>query len=1066
MPLETEHIRAVFTGQDSDIIRKKRKTDIGRNIDEEEAFDNIFFIVVSDFKKKMDDNPPPPSVEYQIPRTWEEVDEILFDELKAQKLSLQLKTTERRMFAIIAINSYIFTTLTNHMQWCITSALAFTAGFTRKIEELKERARRMKRELDEYQQRIVSSPYDREKINELMLERHLELTDPDKKIWSRLRRGGGLVQKYVDAEYNKARRQQQQRRLPPNEAAFNYNVRRGKTVLETSIALAQAETPPHSSAVEQNLSNFEFFEKYMRSDESLAPSNKLSEAYNVPYEVLPNITIKVPRRIERYINGEIEFMTKLCAPTVSNYTRGLVLSYMVGKMFGCAYLTSQAYMKAFADAVVERSPFFINKEKEGVTLSYSKIKLVLKSAKKRAAAAAAASTKDNIMTFPASHLTPVNRIPSGTREMREFIVKASEYSPSQMDKLAVMLMRSPVAEQAINGPIAEWFAINMSLLVDRKLDPQYALLLLVNWALTNNNTKPELMKRVINTFNIFFHHASGLAVPNIGFGVGMTRHRLKVFAHRLITQFVAPLVVKGSRNIVKPEPKTHVEVKDYGELVRMIRGNPECKTASQNSDLVVMSSGLFTNNDVYKKPPSSSSTSCNEEEDEEDKEDKNKANPARCCDCECHGFDRNLVGLTFEPSEVRRKIYEEEYNKMLMSQPHLLAEFGVCGYRHSLTASSDKKILVMTQLLKERLIYTQREVAAAIGWSRLLQFFLTNDKKSKYDIHDVKNKLYSLNRRYIEHFSTAVRDSLACDRLMENLNVKFNSDVLPLGRKPDSFIRTKAGLVVMEHAKKVLVDLYLREDSYPDYKRLVAGDQIPQYMIDSAARCVTGADYTQEYHIDEPFCKRDEENFEPIPMFGVRDLLFVDPADAKYVFDNTAIKSSQLKSVFRIKRDDVNFTEANVARGVISNAQLTNNVDAAKVLFSGNNSCKPVFKGMRDIFKKSLLVEEPRKMDDHTPWSSKNTGQSGRNTTEFNVNSVMLVVQYDLDENGETRGLDDYENDVFLSMVDSQRTVAQKDIMYPDIVKFSESDPTETIEAPDYSPVYRHGSKTVAISLK
>ncbi|KAK8394254.1 hypothetical protein O3P69_006445 [Scylla paramamosain] len=100
-------------------------------------------------------------------------------------------------------------------------------------------------------------------------------------------------------------------------------------------------------------------------------------------------------------------------------------------------------------------------------------------------------------------------------------------------------------------------------------------------------------------------------------------------------------------------------------------------------------------------------------------------------------------------------------------------------------------------------------------------FFLTNDnkknnKKSKYDIHDVKNKLYSLNRRYSEHFTTAVRNSVACNRLTEDLNTKFNSDMFPLGCKPDSFIRTKAGLV-MEHAKKMLADLYLREDSYPDY---------------------------------------------------------------------------------------------------------------------------------------------------------------------------------------------------------------------------------------------------------
>lgn len=943
---------------------------------------------------------------------------ILYAELKAQTLSLRLKTIERRMFALVAINKYLYNILTNHMHWCVSSALAFTAGFAPKIDELKERAVKIKRELDEHQNRIMVSPYDRETINELMLDRHLELTDPDKKIWSRLRREG-LVQRHVDTQYDKAKQQQL---LPPNEAAFNYKVRRGALTQTTAAVAADI---PSSSSSQDNLSNFEFFEKYMRSDESLGPSNKLSEAYNVPYEVLPNIIIKVPRRIERYINGEIDFMTKLCAPTISNYTRGLVLSYLVGRMFGCAYLTCQAYMKAFADAIVKQSPYYLV-QRESVTRSYSKIKHVLKSTKKReeAAALAASTEQSSIMTFPASHLTSVNRISAGTRES---IVKASEYSPTRKDKLAVMQMRSPVAEQAINGPIAEWFAINMSVLVGRKLDPQYALLLLVNWAIT----KHEFLKRITNTFNVFFHHASGLAVPNIGFAVGMTNYRLKAFAQRLITRFVAPLILKGSRNVAPlPQPKLHV---NYDELLKTIGGNSTCKTARENSDLVIMSNGLFDNNDVYKT---------------------NEKKNSQCC--ECYGIDKNLVNLTFEPSEARRKIHEEEYNKVLMSQPYLLAEFGVCGYRHSLTASSDKKVLVMLQLLKERLIYTEREVAAAIGWSRLLQFFLTNDETSKYDVHDVKNKLYALNRRYIEFFSTTVRNSMACDRLTEDLNVKFNSDMFPLGRKPDSFIRTKAGLVVMEHAKKVLVDVYLQEDSYPDYKRL---DTIPQYMLDAAARCVTGVDCTQEYHLDEPFFERDEQYiFEPIPMFGVRDVLFVDPADSKYVLDKTATKSCQPNSVFRIKRDCVNFTEANVTRGIISNAQLTNNINAARVLFSEKNNCKVVFKGMRDIFKKHLLIEEPRKMDDHTPWSSKNTGQSGRNTTEFNINSVMLVVQY---EN------DGYENDVFLSMVDNQRSVAQRDLMYPEIVKFSESDPTETIEAPDYSPVYRRGNKpTPAISLK
>ncbi len=151
-----------------------------------------------------------------------------------------------------------------------------------------------------------------------------------------------------------------------------------------------------------------------------------------------------------------------------------------------------------------------------------------------------------------------------------------------------------------------------------------------------------------------------------------------------------------------------------------------------------------------------------------------------------------------------------------------------------------------------------------------------------------------------------------------------------MGHKSKYFIGTKAGLVVMEHAMKVLADLYLREDNV---------GVIPQRMIEAATRCVTADDYAQEYHIDEPFSK---------------DLLFVDPAEAKYVFDNTAIKNCQPKSVFRIRRDDVNFTEANVALGVVSNALLTNNVDMAMVLFSENKNYKPVFKGMSNIFKKII----------------------------------------------------------------------------------------------------------------
>lgn len=950
------------------------------------------------------------------------------------------------------------------------SALSFVSGFSPIIEKLNEKIKKLKAELYTLQQKVITSKYKRETIQGLLQERHAELTDPDKKIWAELLKRN-LVQKHVADEYAKVDRS----RLPENEAAFNYKIRRGRTVNETSTYIRSTRKIGNDDY--DHINSFEFFEKYMRSDESLAASNKLSVAYSVPIEVLPNITVSVPRRIERYMNSEVEYMTKLCASTVSNYTRGFILSYLVGRIFGCAYLTSQMYMKAFADSVVTNSPFFINKQQklEQVTLSYSRMRLVLKSTKGRESFVnnrmKFAGSAKTIMTHPASFMSAVPLAP--TQNKRKIILEASDYTPSRMDKLAVSYMRSPIAEHPVDGPLAEWLAIKMSFLLDRRVDPQYSLLLLANWALEQLEHTPEYLKRITNALHLIFHHDSGLTIPNIGFGVGMTPNKLKLFARTLIMDVIRPLVYSGLKNKHEQEPKSHVAETDYEKLLYITGGNRDCQLARDNSDLVIMSSGLFTNNEVTNKreypvaPPPTSST------DDDG------------CRCGCHKNGGRLSGMRFDPSEERRLIHEVEYNKMLMSQPHLLTEFGVCGYQYSLTASNDKNLLVKLQLLKERLIFTQRETAAAIGWSRLLQFYFTNgdDRKkskytttpcgrSKYDVYNVKDKLYKTNRRYVEHFSTMANTSMVCDRTLEYLTAKFNTILLPLGRKPDLFLRTKAGKTILEHARHHLRNVHASRGEF-DKADKVKNEPVPEFMIEMAKNCVTGSEQAHEYHVGEPFLACDSNRvdgvkdeskdkvFRPIPLFGIDKPIY----DMEYVIDQTATRTSQNKSSFKIKKDDVSFTEANISRGVLSFAKIVNNLDTARLILSKNNSCVPIFKGIREIFQKDMDTERPRRMDDHSPWSSKTTGQSGRNTTEFNVNSVVLVVQYELDEEGNPDP-DNYDDDIYLQMVDNQRSTVQNDLKHPLTTPFSSTDDTEVIEAPDYSPVYRHGVKSVALSLK
>lgn len=622
--------------------------------------------------------------------------------------------------------------------------------------------------------------------------------------------------------------------------------------------------------------------------------------------------------------------------------------------------------------------------------------------------------------------------------VRRFLLDANRYVPSGQDKNAVTFLRTPIAEHNANGPLAEWLAINMSKIIGRKVDAQYSLLLLVNWAARSDSKSSVLLKRVSNALNVFFHHPSGILVPNVGFGTGMTDVKLKIFAKQLIEYMIKPLVVKGRERRGLDESAMDVDDDDYDEIVDTVGCENTCKLARENKDIVIASSKLLTNNDVFKHKAAQ-------------QERNNNIN----CDCECHGVDRNLAGLTFHPCEDRRLIYEQEYSKMLNSQPYLLAEFGVCGYQHRLTASSDKETLVSVQLLKERLIYTQREAAAAINWSRLLQFFLTSG--SKRDKNNVQAKLYSMNRKYIEHFSTVVRNGIACARITLDLITKFNAEILPLGRSPDSFIRTKTGLTIIDHATQVLTRHYHHTSQFEKI-RYINLNTIPRKLLSAAERCVTGRDLHRSYSVDKPFLvpHGGDEKFKPIPFFGVDNPIY--PTNSNEYEDNTAKKCSSQKSEFWIRANEINTVEALVSKGIISLPKMVNNIESSRVIYK-NNYCGQIFEGLYHIFKKDLSTEKPRKQDDHTPWSSKNTGQSGRNTTEFSINSVVVIADYENGING------DPEDDIFLSAVDNQTITSENDILYPPKKKH-QTEGFNMIKAPDYAPVYRHGGKPSVIILK
>ena len=953
--------------------------------------------------------------------TWEMVDEVVKNELKIYKCVMRLKTSSRRLFAFVSIYNFLHHQLTsktssNSDEWCsISAAKNLLWGVARIIQLLQCRVKHFRDKLDSLKRILFET---RRSIDpHIVMSRHTEIFDPDKKIWKRLHEAN-ITPANVIQEYEKVKH------LLPDEAIVNYELRTGP-VEERQF---QRIVPNYT-----NMNSYEFYKKYIKSDIVVAKSNELSEMFSETFEIFPGIIIKVPRRIERFFNIEMNNAVKNNVRFPSNYIRGMVLAYFLGEMFGGAFSAMQLFIMGFSNSAADACGNRV------IETSFSKLKTLLKSTKLFFPYRKSSTSP---LTTLGSYLSTVIK----KEDARKIIFDSVKYIPGRKEKAAMAVMRSTVAEHEADGYMAVWLALAVTRLLGRRVTPTYALLFLMNWTAkqyqdnNNNIIAEDYLKRMSISVGITFDPKHGLVVPVVIFGSGLTDTKLKNYAIHGINHFVKKLLKKGT---VTPDR--------------------ERKTVSEIT-LEQLSKELFKNNDVLKKSA--------EETDE---------------------VFSKMKGKEFIPNEERRQIHEEEFDKALNPKLKLRFRFGVCGYQHPLPASNNKQTLIMQQLTKQRQLYAQRETAAVTNWDRLLQFlFPRKSTPSQVEMTGpygtfALSRLLNLNRMFVEITQTALKTATSCERVLEDINIKFNTDILTLGNKPDCFLRTKAGLIIGEHARQALENANYTMFQFEEHRRvsklhpseIILDSAIGKLAVDLAHGCVVAREHQYQYSQLQPFIPPlmdmgDNKNFEPIPLYGIENPIF--PPRYSYV-DETATRFSDYNSKFWLKENNENIIDALRSRGIISLPSLLKNRNLE--ILKSNDNCIRFFKDIQVLNHKFLESAKPRKYDSG-PWSSKNTGQSGRNATEFSPNSVIVLSLDDVSDDedmykeNEVIGVTGKKfsvggiNDIFLAAVETQRNMAKNDIMYPQYTerKMGDGNVKRMIQAPDISPMYRYGGKPTVITLK
>lgn len=980
---------------------------------------------------------PPLSVHHKGTRstiTWEDVDLALEHYHRHDIDSLKILTAERRYFGMLAAYDYMYTTLTRDPNggygtgygWKPSRVRRVMAGLETLLLEAKcrvfalEKERSLKECIDPStgQCRFIMG------IDTNILEsRHTEINDPDKIIWQKLYEENLVDEKIVKA-YAPV-----EKLVPEEPVGLARNWRTG-LVSPPTVSNGELKLNRTKEA-DESVTPAEVYGRFIRSDEHSLPTNDLSRMYKVPHQIISGIHCNVSRRLDAYLEAEKNKSAAGGTRYPSNLVRGLALAYLISSPFGAGYSGMQAFQRGFAlsatTGLLTASTYFSS--------SYTHVRKAVQ----RHLMTSATEKISGRVRYPARSLVPLT-LRRG-EPMATLARTVSTFQPTRIEREAIARFTSPIAEASSRGPIAVWLSSTMSSLLGRRVTPQYAQLLLTNWA-ARHPTRDDLLRRVAVLFGVVFDSNTGLAVPSVGFGSGLTRRKLAAYAARNLKNGIGTVITRGRTNANSNNTNTSDRV-------------------SLSMSLEAISASFFKNTSVVRLGGESSSDSANNE-----------------CGCACHNV-AGLRGTEFIPCPARRLIKERVYTASLKKSPQLSFTFGMCGYQHPLSANSDPQI----QRIKERLLFDQRNVAAALNHSRLVQFLLPEtvqpDSLATKEVTSARERLLGMPMASIARLSRGLKVSAATARVTTDICVKFNARMWPLSLPTDSFLKRRIGVYVDRHARQhysTVLQLHGRFEEasaildQPAFE--VDGNDpgsLPKWVRDIAQKCVLGqSNVALKVWHDKPAVEMAENRDWPAPFLGVYDDELVYPSSAGDHIDRTANMCGDVESSFWVTKTPGVFLDACTARSVISERDLHHQY--YRRLLVNNQDTMQQLEQSRAYNEQVIAMERPRKVDTK-PWSIKNTGQSGRRTTEMTPNSLMVIT-------GDHPTEYDGPAAIFLAMVETQAIAAKADLQYPSQRESinckretggsgGSTDRRTFVAAPDIAPVYRTGGNSMSpISLK
>nr|BDT62428.1 MAG: wsv192-like protein [Melicertus latisulcatus pemonivirus] len=965
--------------------------------------------------------------------TWEDVDLALEHYHRHDIDRLEVLTAERRYFGMLAAYDFMYTTLTRDPKneygigygWKPSQARKAIMGVESLLAEAKNRifALEKKASQEECTNPATGQCRFSTTIDANLLEsRHAEINDPDKLIWQELYAENLVDDKIVKA-YDPV-----QNMVPDEPIGPARNWRTG--FINPPLVPEGGQRSNRKDEEETSMTPAGLYARFIRSDEHSLPTNDLSKMYKVPHQILSGVHCNVSRRLDAYLEAEKGKSSASRYP--SNYVRGLTVAYLTSYPFGAGYCGMQAFQRGFALSATaglsSSSTFFSS--------SYSHVR---KAVQRRLLMPPATEPISGRLRYPARGLmplTPEREPPSTLRVIRA----VSTFQPARIERDAIARFTNPIAEASSRGPIAIWLSSTMSFLLGRAVTPQYAQLLLTNWA-ARHPTQDDFLRRVALIFGVTFDSNTGLAVPSVGFGSGLTQRKLAAYAARNLKSGIGMAVTGGRASAISSKRPNAPD------------------DASQSVSLEAASASFFKNMSVVQ----SSSDGANQ------------------CGCACHNV-AGLRGTEFTPSPTRRLIKERVYSTFLKKSPQLSFTFGMCGYQHPLSANSGPQ----TQRIKERLLFDQRNVAAAINHSRLVQFLLPEterpESESSPDVEEARERLLGMSLASIARLSKGLKASAATARVTADIGVKFNARMWPLSMPTDSFLRKRIGVYVDLHARRHYSTVLQLQGRFEEASAILDrpvhendgnGDDsgkaghghgcLPEWARNIARECALGqSSISHKAWHDRPAVAMAENRDWPAPFIGVCNDEISYPSSERDYVDRTADMCGDVESTFWVAKTPETFLDACAARSAIPECEL--HYQYYRRLSANDGDAMRHLERLRLDNEQSIATERPRKVDT-TPWSIKNTGQSGRRTTEMTPNSLMVLTTHNPTECGFAP--------IFLAMVETQALSAKADLQFPSQRESKDcnngndsggggTDTIVFIAAPDIAPVFRTGGNSIS----